>query len=77
MPEQKAVPAPVRTMQATPSSLRQPRERVRQLDAQVDRQRVALLRALQRDDGDVAVRLDRQQSRHGGQPSRVRSCSTE
>ena len=51
-----------------PVVLGEPLEGVRELDAQVDRKRVALLRALQRDDGHLAVRLDRQQSRHGGQP---------
>ena len=40
-------------------------EGVRQLDPQVDRQRVALLRPLQRDQRDPVVQLYREQAGHG------------
>ena len=64
MPEQNALPAPVRTAQPTSSSSAEAAERVGELEAQVDRQRVALLRPLQRDQRDALVQLERQQAGH-------------
>ena len=74
MPAQKAVPGARSARRSRPSRRREPLERVGQLDPQVDRERVPLLRPLERDDRDVVVLLYRQQCRARRAGYRGRRC---
>ena len=64
-PSRRPCPAPVSTTQPTPRRRRGRTERVGELGAQLDRERVALLRAPQGDERDLAAPLDREQPGHG------------